>query len=200
MNCPSCGARMMSGEKECPYCGNSIEQAGDLSPELSHDLRALARSSELQGLLTYTPSSVRARAGQAILMVFGLVFTSFAVFFIVMAKRSGAPLIFRLFPMIFVLVGAAMVIGGLRGLVKLASSPLERLPAVIVGKRQHYSSNSKGSGSTSYYVTIQTEDGERKEHLVQGRLYGEVERGDVGVAYLKGGFLLDFRRVRVPKT
>lgn len=191
---------MMSGEKECPYCGSPVEQASDSSPELSHDFSALAKSRDLQELLMYTPSSVRARAGQAFLMVFGLVFTSFAIFFIVMAKRSGAPLIFRLFPMIFVLVGAAMVIGGLRGLVKLATSPLERLPAVVVGKRQQYDRESKGSGSTSYYVTIQTEDGERKEHLVQGRLFGEVERGDAGVAYLKGGFLLDFRRVRVSKT
>jgi hypothetical protein len=200
MNCPSCGARLMSGENECPYCGSPVEQPRASSPETSHDFGPLLKSRDLQELLMYTPSSVRARAGQAFLMIFGLVFTSFAIFFIVMAKRSGAPLIFRLFPMIFVLVGAGMLIGGLRGLVKLATSPLERLPAVIVGKRQQYDTDSRGSGSTSYYVTIQTEDGERKEHLVQGRLYGEVQRGDAGVAYLKGGFLLDFRPVRMTKS
>jgi hypothetical protein len=200
MDCPSCGARLITGEKECPYCGNPVEGARRSSQKPSHDFSALRKSRELQELLVFTPSALRARAGQTFVTIFGLVFTSFAVFFIVMAKRMGAPGIFRFFPMIFVLVGVAMLVGGLRGLVRLAASPLERLPAVIVGKRQHYDRDSEGSGSTTYYVTIQTEDGERKEHLVEGRLYGEVDEGDAGVAYFKGGFLLDFKRVRVSKT
>jgi hypothetical protein len=134
------------------------------------------------------------------MVVFGLVFTSVAAFFIFIASRMGAPLLFRLFPVIFLIVGIGIVMGGISGLARLTGSPLERLPSVVVGKRQHYDTDSEGSGSTTYYITLQAEDGNRKEHLVPGKLYGQLERGDTGVAYLKGGFLLDFRRVRSTRT
>jgi hypothetical protein len=200
MDCPSCGARIIAGETECPYCRRRVQQSDSTPPERAKNPILSAHSRELEELLRYTPSSTVAGAGQVALVVFGSVFTAFALFFIVTSRRGGAPLFFQLFPIIFLLVGLAMVGGGIRGLVKLSTSPLERLPSVVAGKRQEYSSSSRGSGSTSYYVTIETEDGQRKEHPVRGRLYGEVQRGDVGVAYVKGGFLLDFKRVRFPKA
>jgi hypothetical protein len=198
MNCPSCGKAIRPEESVCPYCGSTIRQpAGTPAPEEINVSELRRHSRELEELLGYTPSAVRTGARLVILSVFGFVFTAFAIFFIVVSKGEGAPRVFRLFPLIFVLVGVVMMGGGIRGLVKLTTSPLERLPAAVVGKRQHYSSSSQGSGTTSYYLTIETEDGQRKEHSVRGRLYGQVERGDAGVAYLRGGYLLDFRRVRL---
>ena len=39
-------------------------------------------------------------------------------------------------------------------------------------------------------MTIETEDGKRKEHAVSGELFGQLPKKDVGVAYIKGGHLL----------
>jgi hypothetical protein len=200
MNCPSCGATINTGRMECPYCGSSVQQPEIAPSEQPRNYRLPAQGRELEELLRYTPSSMGVGVSRVVMTVFGVVFTAFAIFFITLSKRGGAPGFFQLFPLIFVFVGLLMVIAGLRGIVKLAASPLERLPAVVIGKREHYSSNSDGSGSTSYHVTIEVEGGERKEHQVRGALYSSVERGDAGVAYLKGGFLLDFRRVRIPRT
>lgn len=198
MECRSCGARLLSGEDKCPYCGTHV--AGERGPaeRSEFEFHVPKDSTELRDLLNYIPSSLPARTGQVVMIVFGLVFASFAVFFIVMASRMGAPLVFRLFPVIFLIVGIGIVMGGISGLARLTGSPLERLPSVVVGKRQDYDTDSKGSGSTTYYITLQTEDGNRKEHLVPGKLYGELGRGDTGVAYLRGGFLLDFRRLHAP--
>lgn len=201
MNCPSCGKAIRPEESVCPYCDRTIRQPAATVAKEEVNVPELRRHSrELDELLRYTPSAVGKGAGLVVLSVFGFVFTAFAIFFIVASKGADAPRVFRLFPLIFVLAGVVMMGTGIRGLVKLTTSPVERLPAVIIGKRQRYSSSSRGSGSTSYYITIETEDGERKEHSVRGRLYGQVERGDAGVAYLRGGYLLDFRRVRLKNT
>lgn len=198
MNCPFCGKAVWLEDVRCPYCRNVIPRSEASAATEHADASRLPRQSkELEELLRYTPAAAGTGVGLIILTVFGLVFTSFAIFFIVTSKAGGAPFFFRLFPLIFVLVGVGMTAAGLAGLMKLTGSPLERLPAVVVGKRQNYSSNREGSGTTSYYLTIETEDGQRKEHSVRGSLYGQVERGDAGVAYIKGGYLLDFRRVRV---
>jgi len=198
MECHSCGARLISGEKECPRCGARVDGEGGIAGPPEFEFRIPKESRELRDLLNHTPSSIPARSGQIFTTVFGLVFTLFAVFFIFIASLMGAPLLFKVFPVIFVIVGVGVVMQGVSGLAKLTRGPLERLPAVVVGKRQHYDTDSEGSGSTTYYVNLQTENGNRKEHLVPGKLYGQLERGDTGVAYLKGGFLLDFRRLRLP--
>jgi hypothetical protein len=200
MECPGCGAQISPDDVRCRYCGSTIPQSAVASVTRRADpTELLKQSKDLEELLRYTPSGAAMSAGMVIMTVFGLIFTSFAVFFITTASRSGAPTIFRLFPFIFVLVGLGIMATGIRGLVKLSTSPLQRVPAVVAGKRQEYSSSSEGSGSTTYYLSIETEDGERKEHRVRGRLHGEVERGDAGVAYLKGGYLIDFKRVRLPE-
>lgn len=198
MECRSCGARLLSGEDNCPYCGTPVDDERARAGLPGFEFRVPKDSTELRELLNHIPSSLPARTGQVVMIVFGLVFASFAAFFIVMASRMGAPVLFRIFPVIFLIVGIGIVMGGISGLARLTGSPLERMPSVVVGKRQDYDTDSKGSGSTSYYITLQTEDGSRKEHLVPGKLYGQLERGDTGVAYLKGGFLLDFRRLHAP--
>jgi len=201
MNCPSCGGRVEASELRCRYCGKLIPQSS--AAEKRTDASQLpGQTEELEKLLRYTPSATGVGAGHVFITIFGLIFTSFAVFFIVTARRHGAPVIFQVFPLIFVLVGLAMVGGGVRGLVRLATSPLHRLPARVIGKRQEDSSTTpaKGARSTTYYVTIETEDGQRKEHSVRGSLYGQLERGDAGVAYMKGGFLIDFRPVGLPRA
>lgn len=196
MKCPFCGALIQSADVRCPSCGNTIPQLSVASggqERLSSELSA--HSTELEELLRYTPSAARKVVEFALLIVFGLPFTGFAILFIVLARRHGAPLIFRLFPLIFVLVGLVMIAGGLRGLVRLLTSPLIRLSAVILGKREERSTGGETT-STTYYLTMKTDDGREKEYCVPGGLFSRCERGDAGVVYMKGGCLLDFKSVR----
>lgn len=197
MNCPSCGAIVEPAEVRCAQCGRTISQLGvasagqePLSPELS------PHAAELEELLRHTPSAAPKLVQFVLTIVLGVAFTGFAIFFIVSSRRSGAPVIFQVFPVIFVLVGMAMVAGGLRVLVRLTTSPLLRLPGVVLGKREERSRASESS-STTYYLTIKSDDGREKEYPVSGRLFSKHERGDVGVAYLKGGCLLDFKSLQL---
>jgi hypothetical protein len=132
------------------------------------------------------------------MLVFGLMLLGLIVFFFVLnAKRRDAAPIFQIFFAIFGLAGLAMAFGGVRGLLRLTRSPLLRLPAVVAGKREKVTT-SKYSDPVIYFLTIKTEDGRTKEHTVSESVFQEVREGDAGIAYLKGGYLLDFKLVVTP--
>lgn len=72
------------------------------------------------------------------------------------------------------------------------AAPLERRPALVRDERSR--SREK---STSYFATLEFADGHREEFPVSAEVASRAVRDDVGVAYLKGGVVLDFRRIDV---
>jgi hypothetical protein len=199
MNCPFCGKAIQTAEATCPHCGNSVAQSSSVSAQGPTRPGQHSQDRELEELLRHTPSVVGAGARLVAMFVFGLVLVGLVVFFFIMsAKRRDAPPIFQVFFVIVGLGGLAMVVGAVRGFAKLSRSPLLRVPAAVVAKRQK-SSGGRYSQEVCL-LTVQTEDGPRKEYPVSDTLFGEVEEGDTGVAYFKGGYLLDFRRLRVAEA
>jgi len=79
----------------------------------------------------------------------------------------------------------------------MENSPVEAWPAVIIDKRTHVSGGSGNSSShTSYFITCEAEDGERKEYQVwDGNLYGRITADDAGILFVRSGYGLDFDRV-----
>ena len=75
---------------------------------------------------------------------------------------------------------------------RLKAAPLQRVPALIIGKRTEVSSE-----YTHYYVTLQFRNSERKEFSVEGKVYGLLADGDLGVGYIKKTLVLDFRPLAV---
>ena len=90
------------------------------------------------------------------------------------------------FQFFFILI-AALVIGGFiyaivsgaRTWISNNNSPFETVDAQVVSKRQHVT-GSESSTSTTYYVTFEMENGERKELHVSGKEYGLLAEGDRG--------------------
>ena len=101
-----------------------------------------------------------------------------------------------MFLLVFVLIGACMAIAGLVKLASFSTSPLEHVPALIADKRTHISGGGNDSSATTkYFATLERADGSRSEVDVYGARYGEIAAGDWGLACLRGGVLLDFKRV-----
>ena len=90
------------------------------------------------------------------------------------------------FQFFFILI-AAIVIGGIISVIvhgthtwiKNNNSPFETVDAQVVAKRHHVT-GSESSTSTTYYVTFEMENGERKELHVSGKEYGLLAEGDRG--------------------
>ena len=124
---------------------------------------------------------------------------------------SSAPAGFQFF---FVLI-AALVIGGfIYAIVSGAqtwisnnNSPILTVDAVIVSKREDVSVHRHGNAgdvtgahgyhttsSTTYYVTFEMENGERKELHVSGKEYGLLAEGDSGKLTFQGTRYKGFER------
>ncbi|MEF2244300.1 MULTISPECIES: DUF2500 domain-containing protein [unclassified Paenibacillus] len=89
-----------------------------------------------------------------------------------------------------------------------ASSPKESVYARVVAKRtevrshsnHHNHMNDAGhmhtthSSRTYYYITLEFENGQRKEYLDVKNLYGLVVEGDIGYALTQGEWIVAFER------
>lgn len=117
---------------------------------------------------------------------------------------------FTLVPIIigigFVVVIGGIVFNGARYM-KNASAPKESVYARVVAKRMdvrthtHHQPHGAGdhvhtsrSSRTHYFITLEFENGERREYLDVKGLYGLVVEGDEGYAAVQGDWIVAFER------
>lgn len=75
------------------------------------------------------------------------------------------------------------------------NSPLENKQAHIISKRLQVSGGSENhSTHTSYYVTFEFTDGDRKEFQLSGSQYGLLVEGDRGIICYQGTRFKGFQR------
>ena len=101
---------------------------------------------------------------------------------------------------IFVVVIGGILFAAVKGVSQWSynnSQPVEAMPAKVVAKR---TATSGGAGDTSvstwYYVTFETEGGDRREFSVGGREYGLLAEGDRGMLSHQGTRYKGFQRQR----
>ena len=113
-------------------------------------------------------------------------------------------------PIIFIIVIGIIVFSLGQGIVtwnKNNQSPRSTVSAVIIAKREnithHQHANAGDAGgahgfhtttNTMYYVTFQTESGDRMEFQVSGTEYGMFAEGDTGRLTFQGTRYLAFER------
>ncbi len=189
MNCPFCGKAIRPGERECPYCATPLPDpsvaAGVVPSEWLEQVRQVRES------LRHRPSPLVTSLGLIGVLLAGLATAYFCALFI-----PGEPIVLKFLLLFFALVGGLMVVGGVWGLWKVTLSQLERVPAIVVAKREQHLPDE--NLATSYYLTLKTEDGQTKEYLVRQKLFRQLNAGDVGIAYFRG-YLMDFRRVQISR-
>ncbi|MFH0071052.1 DUF2500 domain-containing protein, partial [Peribacillus sp. NPDC056705] len=114
---------------------------------------------------------------------------------------GGFDFMFTLVPIIigivFIVVIAGLIANGAR-YVKNVQSPRNSRFARVVAKRmdvRHHTNHHNGdngmmhssnSSRTYYYITLEFDNGERKEYLDVKNLYGLVVEGDAGYAAIQG--------------
>lgn len=105
-------------------------------------------------------------------------------------------------------VMALMSIFAVRGYLRFKAAPLERLLARVKDEtvetsvttttthdRRTGRARTRTRTNHEYFLLLEFEDGERESFEVDEETARLTVKGDVGVAYLKGGVLLDFRPI-----
>lgn len=116
-----------------------------------------------------------------------------------------------IFPIVFCILIGAFVFAAVKGIKqwhKNNNSPRLNVPAAVVSKRADVSSHMHNTGSstmhnthsTTYYVTFEVESGDRMELHVDGKEYGMLAEGDVGMLSFQGTRYLGFERDRNDPT
>lgn len=210
--CEHCGAKSARHDARfCSYCGAELPRrepppapSGALpgSPEaLAARFRALARHEELERLMDRIPASYSLpRPGSPGVRVGVLAFVlggTVALFAALLApwRHAGMPLSLVLTS--FAVLFFAFAWSRRR---PRPTGPLVRRRAYVADKTTTPTSSSWGGGSTTVRTSIllEEEDGSRAEfHPTPPSVGARVVRGDMGVAYTQGRFLLDFAQVRV---
>ncbi|GIP60377.1 DUF2500 domain-containing protein [Paenibacillus sp. FSL W8-0186] len=111
-----------------------------------------------------------------------------------------------LFPIIFIIIFGIIIAVFISNGVKYVQnkrSPQESVFATVVSKRtyvEHHSSHHaddhmhSSTSRTHYYITLQFDNGGRKEYLDVKNLYGLVAEGDTGYALVQGEWIVAFER------
>lgn len=87
----------------------------------------------------------------------------------------------------FVIVVFIFIIAGN---IRNARAPRQTVFARVVAKRMEVG----GDSYTHYYITLEFENGERREFLDVKKLYGLVVEGDIGYAAIQGNWIVAFER------
>ena len=113
------------------------------------------------------------------------------------AVFSLAPLLMSIVPIGFVVLGILFFKKMKKKMDSMEDGPVDAVPAVIIDKRTLVSRGSGNSSShTTYFITCESEDGERKEYQIwDGNMYGRLTADDAGILYVRSGYGLDFDRV-----
>lgn len=215
--CKGCGARPRGpAERFCAYCGAALPV-----PRSDADRRRDEREARFAALRAHPAArSADAHRPSAAPHLLGAAFgTGFLVLFVLVALAiagggallggfggatvTGSPwggalgLPFVVVPLAMAAFGVYAAVRSAGRAAHIASAPLECVAALVRDQRTQVSRTGEHGTSTSTFVTLEAEDGERTEYPLQGRLIGRVAVDDIGFAYVQGGALLDFRRVDV---
>ena len=197
--CANCAAPVTLGSSRfCSFCGAELpaletHDSASYNPNvnLARRFASLEKHPDLERFLNYRPNTSGASNqmyGQAI---GGLLFAGVSVFITVMFATVGGPI--AIFPLLFVVFGLTMAFGGLKRSSSFRAAPLQRFRAAVIDERVKVSGGGKNSrASTTYYATLQTQEGQRTEFEVIEETASKVAAGDIGLAFVKGGILLDF--------
>lgn len=204
--CSSCGAPPTeSDQKFCGFCGAELPPLPAAAPvivqggrwgDLEQRFQALEAHPERESLGRHTPSATGHGLGMAAQAVFGIVFTAIAGFMTLFFAALMGPL--AIVPLLMAVLGVVITVSSLTKGAKLSSAPLKREPALVVDERVKVSGGSgNSSASTRYFITLQDRNGRRTEYAANDKIASSVTEGDMGFAYLKADFMLDFKRVEV---
>lgn len=186
----------------CAFCGTAVPQADPPASVVQEDearFAALDAAANLETLMGHTPGFILpgTLASRVFGGVFLVVFVGFALTISGGILASGAPKIMVLAPITIVgLAVFTMGRGASRGLKNL-KAPLERRKAMIRDERVSMDGHSDRPTRTQHFTLLEYPDGSREEFRVDARTAGQMAPGDMGIAYIRGTALIDFKRVRV---
>lgn len=194
--CASCGAEApRPAALFCEHCGAALPALEAPAPpppdpfgDVAARFRALASHPELARRLAQPPPvpelQGRFLPSLLLLLLLGALGTAASFVFLGLCPPVG-------FALVAACVVGVLVVG--RQLIRNALTPLSAVPALVVEVRARLQAGAEHSpSSTRHFVTLQLEDGSRRELEGYASALPDLEPGAMGVVYVKGERLAAF--------
>ena len=202
LKCAQCSAAVQQlGAIHCPFCGALLpaDSARAADPQakaarLRELVQSVSKHPEFAAWLAHEPKRGAHVGSSALGVFFGLLFAAAAAMFLITGTVVVGPLI--VVPIAFLAAGLWVAVRSLRRTRRFAAARTVREPAFVLDKqvRIHGASN-EGPDQRTTYLTLESENGARREVRVPEHTAGLIALGDYGLAYTVDETLLDFRRV-----
>lgn len=200
LTCSQCKAPVTDDRWiNCPYCGALLVKPV-LNPNKAvvapERFAAVENSPEYASLARHRPATLSHSIGGGMtVLVLALVTVAVAFLTVVVAKESG---FVAVFPAIVTVLALVMLQRAMKSAQQFSAAPLERHIVVWRDERIEVSGGGDNRRAvTHHYALLENREGERIEFRCGAQLAGAHAPGDIGVAFLRGGILLDFKRVAV---
>jgi hypothetical protein len=204
--CDGCNAAIPSDAERCDFCGAAQSPAAFGAParadegpfaRIRRDPQFAAAEAAPPVDAGLDPARRRAPAGCAGVATLIAVVSVATLAFATSRLRSGdephaPPFALLAVSLGWIAVAALLWFSVRRRRLRLEATPLRVLPALVVAKRTEV----VGSGSstaTRYHVTLEFEDGSRRESHVPGSTFGFVAERDECIAVFRGSDLAGLR-------
>jgi hypothetical protein len=202
--CTSCGAAVPAETGVCAYCGTATAHdvnvpppARDRASEKIERFDRLAEHPSFDKWMRWrpTPSATPRVAGGFALR--GVLLIAMGVVAAMAFSASRAPGPVLIVPLVFIALGVTRVVRAGAPALRTAQTveTAKAYPALVVTKRTEVTTGEYGR--TNYHVTMEFRSGTRREYDVDGAFYGLVAEDDIGVAYIREGDLLHFKKIDV---
>ena len=208
VHCSHCGAPFRAeSEHFCAFCGVErpapavVQVAPSLPVTVATRIDDPARFEaaelrpELAPLMERVPEQGTGPRTNPIVVMFLVFWTLGAFILFLLVSKSGSGALSGLFAL-FPAFGAILIVALASKHMRFATATVDRALVMIVDERNGSEGGAR-SVNTVDRVLLQRKDGKRNEVRVDKALAGLITRGDLGVAYVKGGYLVDFQRLQV---
>lgn len=195
-HCPHCGARVLrpGTQATCDYCSTELElRAPPRAVERERRFARLQAAPELPRLLAQPVGG----GGHLVVAYFGLLVSGGIVVVGVLVASAAVPMAgpFAIVPMLVVGVAILGFVQILRRTARFAGDSGRATPAIVVDERIRVTGGGDGQSRTQNYATLEDQDGQRRELETTEDVAARIAAGDAGVAYERGGILIQFVRV-----
>lgn len=195
-HCASCGAAFKTeAERFCPYCGTQRPSPEEkvVATSVAERFEIAEHDPEVERLMALEPGLTAATASDVGATMRPLV-ACIVLVVISIAFASNHAGILTLFPLAMAGIVLFKTLKNAAGAVELRTATTERSIARVADERTEVR-GANDRTHTTYFVTLESKDGARREYRVDAAMAGRVAPNDLGVAYVRADRLLDFRRV-----
>ena len=193
--CDCCGTELPHPERAAVPDAAGAPTAPNSPEEIERRFSLLDRHPDVPGLKALHAPHHRAPIALPILFASLALFGAIGIGLALSSTVFLGPL--AIVPLVLIVIAVAGIGHTMLKTRAFNMAPVQHIPALVVDERTKITSVGSSTAQANTFATLQFPDGTRHELRTHDAVCGKITTGDMGIAFVKAGLLVDFGRVSV---